>query len=372
MRDDALGKKIADLHARIQGDVGNVGRIGIALYNPGSDQLSTFVHSSDAQAPLERYQVRLADVPSLQELHRNHASRTIDDLSILADSTSEHTRRILAAGYRSSYTSPLYAHGQLLGFLFLDSTQTGYFRQDLRIQLDTYPQLIAALISQDLSATRALRSAVAMTRELGRHRDEETAGHVNRVAHYSRSIAMALDTSTGLSDEDIEFLFQFAGLHDIGKIAIPDEILRKPGKLTEDEYIVAQSHVQKGGEMIDVMMREFGLANEHHAQMLRDVIACHHERWDGTGYPHGLAGAAIPLAGRILAVADVFDALTNPRPYKHAWTLEQGLEYLQANAGSQFDPQCVATAERCFEDWRQIYARFNEPAQVEGSQNIGV
>ncbi|MBK6333125.1 MAG: HD domain-containing protein [Thermomonas sp.] len=367
MRDDALGQKIANLHDRIQGDVGNVDRIGIALYNPASDQLSTFLHSADGQSPLERYQVRLADVPSLQELHRTQSSRTIDDLAILAASKSEHTRRILDAGYRSSYTCPLYARGQLLGFLFLDSTRTGHFRNELRIQLDAYAQLIAAQISQDLSPARALRSAVAMTRELGRHRDEETAGHVNRVAHYTRSIAIALDPGTGLSDEDIEFLFQFAGLHDIGKIAIPDQILRKAGKLSEDEYAIAQSHVHKGGEMIDVMMREFGLANEHHAQMLRDVIACHHERWDGSGYPRGLAGEDIPLAGRIVAVADVFDALTNPRPYKQAWSLEQGFEYLQANAGTQFDPNCVATAERCFDDWRQIYARFNEPTPATAS-----
>jgi HD-GYP domain-containing protein (c-di-GMP phosphodiesterase class II) len=109
------------------------------------------------------------------------------------------------------------------------------------------------------------------------------------------------------------------------------------------------------------MMREFGLANEHYAQLLLDVIACHHERWDGLGYPNGLAGDAIPLAGRIVAVADVFDALTNPRPYKRAWTLDEGLAYLREHSGSQFDPQCVAMAERCFDDWRAIHARFHQP-----------
>ena len=362
MQNDTLRKKIADLHTRIKDHVGNVGRIGIALYNPDSDQLNTFVHSSDGQAPLERYQAHLTDVPSLQELHHKRLSRTIDDLNTLANSPSEHTRRILAAGYRSSYTSPLYAHDQLLGFLFFDSTQPGYFRQDVRIQLDGYVQLIAALISHDLSSTRALRSAVALTRELGRHRDEETAGHVTRVAHYTRSIALALEPRAGLSDEDIEFLFQFAGLHDIGKIAIPDHILQKPGKLAAEEYAIAQSHVQKGSEMIDVMMREFGLNNDDHAQMLRDVIACHHERWDGSGYPRRLVGEAIPLAGRIVAVADVFDALTNPRPYKHAWSLEEGFDYLRSNAGTQFDPHCIAAMEQRMDDWCAIYARFHEPS----------
>lgn len=362
MKDDTLGLKISGIHAQIQHHVGNVGRIGVALYDADSDLLNTFVHTGDGPAPLERYQARLSDVPSLKALHESHISRTIDDLSTLSDSPSEHTRRILDAGYRSSYTCPLYAHGQLLGFLFFDSRQPAHFRQDVTLQLDNYAQLIAALISHDLSSARALRSAVALARELGRHRDEETAGHVTRVAHYTRSVAFALGPDCGLSDEDVEFLFQFAGLHDIGKIAIPDHILLKAGKLTPEEYVIAQTHVQKGSEMIEVMMREFGLASERSAQMLRAVIGCHHEHWDGSGYPNQLQGTGIPLAGRIVAVADVFDALTNPRPYKRAWSLDAGMDYLRAHAGSQFDPQCVAAAECCFDSWRAIHARFMEKA----------
>ncbi|MCC7096941.1 MAG: HD domain-containing protein [Thermomonas sp.] len=364
MQNDTLGKKIADLHTRIQGQMGNVDRIGIALYNPESDQLNTFMLSPDGTMPPDRFQMHLADVPSLMDLHHRHLSRTIDDLDALADPPGECARRSLAAGYRSSYTSPLYAHNRLLGFLCLDSAQPGYFRQDMRIELDTYAQLIASLISSELYSTRALRSAVALTRELGRHRDEETAGHVSRVAHYTRTIATALGPDAGLDDEDIEFLFQFAGLHDIGKIAIPDHILQKPGKLTAEEYALAQSHVQKGGEMIAVMLREFDLDHDRHAQMLCDVINCHHERWNGSGYPRGLAAEAIPLAGRIVAVADVFDALTNPRPYKQAWSLDQGFDYLRTHAGSQFDPRCVAAVERCEAQWRGIYVRFHEPPVI--------
>lgn len=360
MQNDTLGRKIADIHAQIQGHVGNVGRIGIAVYNADSGQLSTFVHSSDARSPLERYQMPLAEVSSLRQLHEGGHSRIIDDLAALPGSPSEHTRRILAAGYRSSYTCPLYAQGELLGFLFFDSRQPGHFRSDVTLQLDAYAQLIGTLVSHAFSTTRALRSAMALARELGRHRDAETAGHLTRVAHYTRSIAMALPEQLGHSDEDVEFLFQFAGLHDIGKIAILDCILLKPGKLDADEYDIAKSHVHRGSEMIEAMMREFGLHNEHYARLLLEVITCHHEHWDGQGYPNGLAGEAIPLAGRIVAVADVFDALTNPRPYKRAWTLDEGLAYLREHSGSQFDPQCVAMAERRFDDWRAIHARFHQ------------
>lgn len=213
MQDDTLGRKIAGIHAQIQGHVGDIGRIGIPLYHADSGQLSTFVHSSDGQSPLERYQVPLAEVPSLRRLHEDGHGRIIDDLASLAGAPSEHTRRILAAGFRSSYTCPLYAQGELLGFLFFDSRQPGHFRNDVTLQLDSYAQLISSLVSHALSATRALRSAMALTRELGRHRDEETADHLDRVAHYTRSIAMALPERLGHSDEDVEFLFQFAGLH---------------------------------------------------------------------------------------------------------------------------------------------------------------
>ncbi len=359
MQNDPIGEKIASLHAVIHAQAGNVGRIGIALYDRSSDQLSTFMHTVGNTAP-ERYRAQLSDLPELHDLLLKQRCETIDDLTALAAPPNDRIQHSLAAGFRSSYTCPLYSHGQPLGFLFFESTQPGYFHRDVKMQLDGYAQLITTLISCDLSNTRALRSAVALTRELARHRDEETAGHVNRVAHYTRSIAAALGDEAGLSEDDIEFLFQFAALHDIGKIAIPDRILLKPAKLTPEEYAIAQSHVQKGSEMIDAMMREFDLASERHAQMLRDVISCHHERWDGGGYPHGLAGEAIPLAGRIVAVADVFDALTNHRPYKRAWTLDAGFDYLRSNAGSQFDPRCVAAIDRCSSAWRDIYAKFNE------------
>jgi len=330
MHNDTLGQKIAGIHAQIKTHVGNVGRIGIALYNADSDTLSTFVHSSDGQSPLERYQVRLTEVPSLQQLHDDHRSRIIDDLEALAGSPSTHTRRILAAGYRSSYTSPLYAHGQLLGFLFFDSRQPGYFRNSVTLQLDTYAELISALISYDLSTTRALRSAVALTRELGRHRDEETAGHVNRVAHYTRSIGLALVGS----DEDVEFLFQFAGLHDIGKIAIPDAILMKPGPLDESERARMQQHPRIGYQLLQDSHNRF-------IQVGAQIALRHHEHWNGKGYPDGLAGDDIPIEARIVTVADVFDALLSPRPYKPAWSIGKALEFIGSQSGMMLDPDCV-------------------------------
>ncbi|GHD71579.1 HD-GYP domain-containing protein [Vogesella fluminis] len=359
MTGPTIEQKIAELHQRIKSHVGDVGRIGVAIYNKDDDGISTFVHSTDGAVPFENYHARLQDVPSLRQLHEKRQSRVIDDLTALSGSPNEHSRRILESGYKSSYTSPLYAHDQLIGFVFFDSHQPNHFRQEIRLQVDAYSQLIAALISEALSPSRILRGAVMFMRELGRHKDTETADHMQRVASYARSVARTLAASHGISDEQIEFIYQFASLHDIGKIVVPDHILLKPGRLTADEYLVAQSHARKGSEMIRVMVSEFGFANEPHIQTLYDIVCSHHERWDGAGYPDRLAGQVIPLSARIVAVADVFDALTNPRPYKQAWTLHAGLDYLRANAGSQFDPQCVLAAEACFDDWCATHARFS-------------
>ncbi|MBP9713094.1 MAG: HD-GYP domain-containing protein [Sterolibacterium sp.] len=360
MTDGTLGHKIAGIHERIKDHIGNVGRVGIALYNQETDQLSTFVHSTDGLTPLEHYRAHLAEVQSLKELHEHRQSRIIDDLAALSGSPSEHTRRILAAGYKSSYTSPLYAGDQLLGFLFFDSQEAAYFRQNVTMQLDTYAQLIAALISCDLSSARALHGVIATAHEFSRHRDNETSKHVQRVAWFARCVASELAQSHGLTDEDVEFIFQFAGLHDIGKIAVPDSILLKPGKLTAEEYLIAQGHVAKGLEMVEVMVREFGLSSEYHIKMLRSVVAAHHERIDGQGYPAGLRGDDIPLVGRILAVADVFDALTNPRPYKSAWSLNDALQYLRDHAGKQFDSDCVRALVTRFDEVCEIHARLHE------------
>lgn len=162
------------------------------------------------------------------------------------------------------------------------------------------------------------------------YRDGTTGDHVSRVAQISRLIARGL----GLDEEQARIVYLAAPLHDIGKIGVSDMILQKPGRLTDAEMALMRQHVDIGCHILaegsSDLIRIAGL-----------IAGAHHEKWDGTGYPEGLAGDAIPLVGRIVAVADVFDALCSERPYKPAWTIERAFDEIVNCSGSHFDPACV-------------------------------
>lgn len=162
------------------------------------------------------------------------------------------------------------------------------------------------------------------------YKDDETGQHVLRMSHYSRVLALA----AGLGERLAEDILNASPMHDVGKIGIPDAILRKPGKLDAEEWKVMASHVEIGGRIIGE--HETGLL-----AMARRIALSHHEKWDGSGYPRGLSGEDIPIEARIVAVADVFDALTSERPYKHAWPVDEAVELLQRERGRHFDPVLI-------------------------------
>ena len=162
-------------------------------------------------------------------------------------------------------------------------------------------------------------------------RDDDTGQHTRRVGDLSVTIAQHL----GLPEAEIELIRLAAPLHDLGKIAIPDAILGKPGKLTGEEFDQMKTHTTIGAEML--AGSPFALV-----EMAEQIALTHHEKWDGSGYPSGLAGDAIPMAGRIVAVADVFDALTHSRPYKPAWSTADAVAEIQSQSGRHFDPKVLA------------------------------
>lgn len=183
-------------------------------------------------------------------------------------------------------------------------------------------------------ATRDLlereRETVLLLSRAAEHRDPETGNHLVRMANYSRLIAEALQ----LRRDEIDLIFAAAPMHDVGKIGIPDHILLKPAKLTPDEFAVMKRHTVYGRDILAGSTSPL-------LRMAAEIAVSHHERFDGSGYPQGVAGEAIPLVGRIIAVADVFDALTSDRPYKAAWPADDAYDYLLANRGTHFDPVCI-------------------------------
>ena len=205
----------------------------------------------------------------------------------------------------------------------LASAQLTRYAVDLRRSYERDLQRTKELEERSLATVRALAAAVA-------ERDDDTGNHIQRVHDLGLLLARAV-----IPDEadDPELAYGFI-LHDIGKVAVPDAVLRKPGPLDDAEWELMRSHPEAGARMLDAVP---------FLSRAREVVLHHHERWDGRGYPHGLAGEEIPISARVFAVVDAVDAMTSYRPYRASLPLEDALAEVAANAGSQFDPLCAAS-----------------------------
>ncbi len=248
-----LVERLICLHDEIKGDptMQGLARIAVALYDSSSDQLKTFIHSSDGDSPLDHSVARLADLPSLQQLAWTGARRIVNDMSVAAGAGQMHAERLVAAGYMSSYTVPIQHKGNFYGFLFLNSFEMGFFTPPVINRLRPYAELISLTVMRELDTVRMMQAAVQVIRQVSSARDEETASHLARMARYARLIASKMAARRSLSDEFVEFVFQFCPLHDVGKVAVPDNILLKPGRLSEDEFAIMRSHVSRGVEIIE-------------------------------------------------------------------------------------------------------------------------
>lgn len=198
------------------------------------------------------------------------------------------------------------------------------------------PHIVQARVRTHLSLVRAdevLKTRLHIVQCLGRaaeFKDNETGKHVIRMSHYAQIVALTL----GYSEQTAQELLHAAPMHDIGKIGIPDAILSKPGRLTPEEWVIMRQHTVIGARIL----------GEHPSGMLKmaaTIALNHHEKWDGSGYPNGLAGEEIPVMARLVAIADVFDALTSVRPYKRAWSVDDAVAFMRDESGRHFDPEVV-------------------------------
>jgi HD-GYP domain-containing protein (c-di-GMP phosphodiesterase class II) len=359
-----LEDRLAAIHEALYAQLDFVDRISVAAYDAKADLLKTFLASSPGKNDLVRYEARLADSPSLGEILAARRPRVVQDLALFRTGRHLHTRIISQGGFRSSYTVPMFLDGAFWGFVFFNSRAAGRFDEPALRTLDVYAHLISAMVTAEMLAVRVLAAAVKTAHDMVHFRDPETGAHMDRMARYSRLIAQHL-AGAGVADLDdavIEQIFEFAPLHDLGKLAVPDRILLKDGRLTESERAEMKLHTTRGREMVDAIAHNFGLERLDGLDLLRHIAESHHETLDGKGYPRGLKEGDIPLEARIVAVADVFDALTSARPYKPSWSNEEALAWLRKLARSKFDADCVEAVAMNLAKVREIQAQFRDAA----------
>ena len=274
-----------------------------------------------------------------RRLKANPDRRRIPIIFVTAMSSTEDERRGLEIGAVDYITKPI-------------SPPIVMARVRTHLALYDQSRELAHMVAQ--RTTELLTTRQQIIRRLGRaaeFKDNETGNHVLRMSHYARLIALA----HGLGEESAGIIFNTAPMHDIGKIGIPDAILLKPGKLDAAEWEVMYQHPIMGAEII-------GKHDNELLETARIIALTHHEKFDGSGYPQGLTGEAIPLEGRIVAIADVFDALVSVRPYKPALPLETALQYFDEQSGRHFDPTLLVAFKKALPEIlriKEIYADEN-------------
>ncbi|MBA3580556.1 MAG: response regulator [Gemmatimonadaceae bacterium] len=246
-------------------------------------------------------------------------------LVITSDTTPETRQRALAHGARDFVAKPFDFVEVLLRIRNL--LETRLLHQRLRYKNEELEQRVRERTTELESAQAEILQRLALAAE---YRDDETNRHAGRVGEIAARVAEALQ----LPSSEVTMIRRVAPLHDVGKIGTPDAILLKPGRLSPEEFDLTKTHTLVGARIL-------GGSSFPVLQMAEQIALCHHERWDGTGYPRGLRGEEIPIAARIVAVVDVWDALTHERPYKHAWSIEEAAAELRLQAGRHFDPRVL-------------------------------
>ncbi len=336
-----LQQKIRTIRGDLNRSFPFIHRIAIALYNPECKLLKTHVYDEDIATDLHNYEAILPECPSLNKLALTATQRVLNDISTLTQSSKTHSNLVHKAGYLSSVAIPLLMEGELLGFFFVNSREVNVFTEETVQHLRMLSMVLTLLLHRDLARLNVLKSTVESMKVINLHKDPETGEHLQRMASYSLLIAREVAHKFNLSDDFISYIYLYAPLHDLGKLTIGDDILLKQGPLTEAEFSIMKGHTNNGFDLARKLIKIYKLCDLPFTESLLAIIRSHHEKMDGSGYPDGLVGDEVPVEVRIIAVADIFDALTSARPYKKAWSLEDAFSEMRNLSASKLDSDCV-------------------------------
>jgi len=342
--------------------------IGIALFRNNNKTLVASYGITDASMKgkpnkLLGKQVNIKET-SLEKVISSGEARIINDLeAYTADKPlKEYNRIILENGIRASITLPLKLGKEPVGVIFFSSNRKNVYNEEHTRFLKTLVNSISISFEKNIYVNELIYSSILALAKLAESRDEDTGEHIERMKVYSRAITQFLFDSNKfmdiLSPEYINDIERFSPMHDIGKVGIRDGILLKPAKLTVDEFSEMKSHTVKGGEVLRAADENMEKMGKGLFGMGIEITEGHHEKWDGSGYPYGKKGKEIPLSARIVAIADVFDALTSKRPYKEPFSFEESFSSIVEGSGKQFDPEIVAVFVANKEKIRHIYDSF--------------
>ena len=340
-----LGEQLKAIYGRISRQYPFLSCIGVAATGKGNQGIQLYSSSCGA--------INSCEFPEIFNLESGrNAPQVVEDMTALS---SNKDGKQPPSSIRSGLSLPLIADDETFGYTFFAAREKDCFTPEIIGQMNVYARVIAQLLADDRHSTESLRTAVASILQLNNVNESESPAHLRRVAQYSKLIATECAPKHQLSASWIEHLCMFAPLHDIGKVFVPEGVLMKPGTLTDKEFEQVKTHTLKGREIIDHMIKCFDYNNDlHYTDMLRNIITHHHEAMDGSGYPYGLEGEDIPLEARIVAVADVFDALLTRRAYKEAWSMDKAMETMHQLAGSRLDPEFVEILARNRDELLQI------------------
>jgi len=303
------------------------------------------------------------DQTSLSKILTNQKSLISNDLEYDIEQRPNSASLMLlrSEGIQSNLIIPLVSNGAVFGMVFLSSLNKGHFKEKEQRLAEKIIYEISGILNKSYFTKVVLSKFTASFAQIVESKDNDTGEHIERMVEYAVIIANGIRESNHpdyqISKRDILEIERNASSHDIGKVGIPDNILKKPGKLTSDEWTIMKTHASIGADVFAALRKDLRLFDEELFKTAEEIARCHHEKWDGSGYPNGLTGYEIPLSARIVALSDVFDALSSKRIYKTAFDFDNSIDIVLEGRGKHFDPFVVDCFIEKRDEIRKVYDR---------------